>query len=148
MYQEISKLLMYGDLSQDEILYKLGQLFEQFEVGEYNKTELVRDINTQVKRILKVATDYGFDDNLWHNYLTFFLMMSENPFSITVKVLPSIVMLRSPLVKIMARSAATSAFSLAISSSAGITGMSSGLAAMTVFSIFNLSQAASRSQSR
>ena len=45
MYQEISKLLMYGDLSQDEILYKLGQLFEQFEVGEYNKTELVRDIN-------------------------------------------------------------------------------------------------------
>lgn len=74
---------MYGDLSQDEILYKLGQLFEQFEVGEYNKTELVRDINTQVKRILKVATDYGFDDNLWHNYLTFFLMMSENPFSIT-----------------------------------------------------------------
>lgn len=41
------------------------------------------DINTQVKRILKVATDYGFDDNLWHNYLTFFLMMSENPFSIT-----------------------------------------------------------------
>ena len=24
-----------------------------------------------------------FDDNLWHNYLTFFLMMSENPFSIT-----------------------------------------------------------------
>lgn len=83
MYQEISKLLMYGDLPQDEILYKLGQLFEQFEVGEYNKTELVRDINTQVKRILKVATDYGFDDNLWHNYLTFFLMMSENPFSIT-----------------------------------------------------------------
>ena len=74
---------MYGDLPQDEILYKLGQLFEQFEVGEYNKTELVRDINTQVKRILKVATDYGFDDNLWHNYLTFFLMMSENPFSIT-----------------------------------------------------------------
>ena len=88
MYQEISKLLMYGDLSQDEILYKLGQLFEQFEVGEYNKTELVRDINTQVKRILKVATDYGFDDNLWHNYLTFFLMMSENPFSITVMLRP------------------------------------------------------------
>ena len=41
MYQEISKLLMYGDLPQDEILYKLGQLFEQFEVGEYNKTEWV-----------------------------------------------------------------------------------------------------------
>ena len=95
MYQEISKLLMYGDLPQDEILYKLGQLFEQFEVGEYNKTELVRDINTQVKRILKVATDYGFDDNLWHNYLTFFLMMSENPFSITCEKAVSYTHLRA-----------------------------------------------------
>jgi hypothetical protein len=74
---------MYGDLEQDSILYQLGVLFGQFESGDYNRTELVRDINTQVKRILKVATDYGFDDNLWHNYLTFFLMMSENPFSLT-----------------------------------------------------------------
>jgi hypothetical protein len=83
MYQEIAQLLMYGDLEQDSILYQLGVLFGQFESGDYNRTELVRDINTQVKRILKVATDYGFDDNLWHNYLTFFLMMSENPFSLT-----------------------------------------------------------------
>lgn len=83
MYQEISKLLMYGDIPSDEIIYKLGLLFEQFESGEYNKTELVIQINTQVKRLLKVATDYGFDDNLWHNYLTFYIMMSENPFSIT-----------------------------------------------------------------
>ena len=30
-----------------------------------------------------IRDSYGFDDNLWHNYLTFFLMMSENPFSIT-----------------------------------------------------------------
>ena len=83
MYQEISQLLMYGDLDKSGILYNLGELFGEFESGDYNRTELVRDINTQVKHLLKVATDYGFDDNLWHNYLTFFLMMSENPFSMT-----------------------------------------------------------------
>ena len=83
MYNEIAQLLMYGDLDEDEILYKMGELFEEYESGDYNKTELVRGINTQVKRLLKVATSYGFDDNLWHNYLTFFLMMSENPFSMT-----------------------------------------------------------------
>lgn len=83
MYQGISQLLMYGDLEEDSILYQLGELFYKFESKEYNQMELVRDINTQVKHILKVATDYGFDDNLWHNYLTFFLMMSENPFSMT-----------------------------------------------------------------
>ena len=83
MYQEVSQLLMYGDLEEDSILRQMAELFGKYETGEYNKTGLVRDINTQVKRILKVATDYGFDDNLWHNYLTFFLMMSENPFSMT-----------------------------------------------------------------
>ena len=83
MYQEVAQLLMYGDLEKDSILYQLGELFGKYESGTYNRTELVRDINTQVKHLLKVATDYGFDDNLWHNYLTFFLMMSENPFSLT-----------------------------------------------------------------
>lgn len=83
MYEAVSQLLMYGDLSSDEILYNLGEIFARYESKDYDKMELVRDINTQVKHLLKVATDYGFNDNLWHNYLTFFLMMSENPFSIT-----------------------------------------------------------------
>ena len=75
MYQEVSQLLMYGDLEENSILRQMAELFGKYETGEYNKTGLVRDINTQVKRILKVATDYGFDDNLWHNYLTFFLIL-------------------------------------------------------------------------
>ena len=83
MYREIAKLLMYGDLKQDEILNRLGELFARYDSGDYNKMELVRDIHVQVKHLLEVATDYGFDENLWHNYLTFFLMMSENPFSLT-----------------------------------------------------------------
>lgn len=83
MYQEISQLLMYGDLDKDGVLYQLGEIFARYERGDYDKMEIVRDINVQIKHLLQVATDYGFDDNLWHNYLTFFLMMSENPFSIT-----------------------------------------------------------------
>ena len=83
MYQQIAQLLMYGDLDEESILYQMGEIFARFESGQYNKMELVRDINVQVKHILKVATDYGFDDNLWHNYLTFFLMMSETPLSLT-----------------------------------------------------------------
>ncbi len=83
MYRLISQLLMYGDMEQDEILYCLGDIFVRFEDGNYNKTELTREINKQMKRLLKLATDYGFDENLWHNYLTFLLMTNENPFSLT-----------------------------------------------------------------
>ena len=83
MYKQLSQLLMYGDLDQDGILYQLGEIFHRYDKGDYDRMELVRDINIQIKHLLKVATDYGFDGNLWHNYLTFFLMMSENPFSMT-----------------------------------------------------------------
>jgi len=82
MYQQISDLFMYGGLDEESILYKMGEIFEAYESFEYNKTELVRDIKTQLKRLLAVATDYGFDDNLWHNYVAFFIMMNENPFSL------------------------------------------------------------------
>ncbi len=83
MYNEVSGLLMYGDLDRDCVLYHLAELFEEYESGNYNRTELVREINTQIKHILELATAYGFNENLWQNYLTFFLITSENPFSIT-----------------------------------------------------------------
>ena len=40
MYQEISQLLMYGDMDENEILYKLGQLFARFEKGGYEKMSI------------------------------------------------------------------------------------------------------------
>ena len=82
MNKEISELFMYGSLDENSILSRLGYIFEVIERGEYNRTEVVRDIKAQLKRLLVLGTDYGFDDNLWHNYIAFFLMMSENPFSL------------------------------------------------------------------
>ena len=40
-------------------------------------------VYTQIKRLLTLATDFGFDKNLWHNYLAYFMITNENPFSIT-----------------------------------------------------------------
>ena len=83
MYREIAKLIIYGDSEQESILYELGEVFRAFEEESESDSELIQDIYTQVKRLLEVATDYGFNHNLWHNYLTFYLVTNENPFSIT-----------------------------------------------------------------
>lgn len=83
MYQEISKLIMYGNMDQECILYKFADIFRRFETQESSDAQLIQDIYTQIKRLLVVATDYGFNKNLWHNYLTFLLITNENPFSIT-----------------------------------------------------------------
>lgn len=81
MYNEISQLLMYGDIDENGILFQVGRVFEIFDSGQYNKIELVRNIKKQIKNLLILATDQGFDDNLWHNYISYFLMTNENPFS-------------------------------------------------------------------
>ena len=79
----ISKLLIYGDMPSGCILMQLGDICKNAKGTDQTRDELVTRVFQQVKRILEVATDYGFDRNLWHNYLTFYLVTNENPFSIT-----------------------------------------------------------------
>ncbi len=83
MYQEISRLIIYRDLSGDSILSALGKIFEDFDEGRERPEHLRARIYAEVRRLLELATKYGFDNNLWHNYLTFLLITDENPFSLT-----------------------------------------------------------------
>lgn len=79
----LSRLIMYGDMPKDSILMQLADICTQLEAGTTEKTVLRTRVFGQVKRILMTATDYGFNENLWQNYLTFVLIMDENPFSLT-----------------------------------------------------------------
>ena len=83
MYKIVSRLLIYGDMPEDSILMQLADIVRKMDDGSQTKEELATRVFTQMKHLLQVATDYGFDKNLWHNYLTFLLITSENPFSIT-----------------------------------------------------------------
>ena len=79
----VSKLIIYGDLAKDSILMQLADICKNAKEHTQSKDELITRVYKQIKRILEVSTDYGFDKNLWHNYLTFLLITDENPFSIT-----------------------------------------------------------------
>lgn len=81
----ISKLLIYGDMEPDSVLMQLSDIFAAFndKSRTYDRDRLITGVYRQIKRILKLATDYGFNKNLWHNYLTFLLITDENPFSLT-----------------------------------------------------------------
>ncbi len=83
MYKEISRLIIYRDLTNGSILSELGRIFEDFDSNSDTSEHLRSRIYTQIRRLLDVATKYGFNENLWHNYLTFLLITDENPFSLT-----------------------------------------------------------------
>ena len=83
MYREVSKLILYRNLGEDSILRRLSEIFKRFDSCHYRSEELSTDIYREIKKLLDLATTYGFDKNLWHNYLTFVLITNENSFSLT-----------------------------------------------------------------
>ncbi|MDO4274030.1 MAG: ATP-binding protein [Eubacteriales bacterium] len=82
MYRLTSKLVIYRNIGEDSILFQLADICQRFAEGSYKKENLITEILGQINRLLDLATRYGFDKNLWHNYLAFLLAMTENPFTL------------------------------------------------------------------
>lgn len=82
MYRKLARLVVYRNIEKDGILFQLADICRRFDSGDYAKEELTTEIYVQIHRLLEVATQYGFDRNLWHNYLAFLLATTENPFSL------------------------------------------------------------------
>ncbi|MGB4661766.1 MAG: ATP-binding protein [Mobilitalea sp.] len=90
MYRLISKLVIYKNLGEDCLLFQLAEVIKEYDSIQGSKKEAVIEkeninskIYTLVNQLLEIATDYGFNKNLWHNYLAYLLATGENPFSIT-----------------------------------------------------------------
>ena len=83
MYKIISKLIIYNNLGEDSILSRLSDIFRTFDSCHYRDEDLIARIYREVKRLLDLGTTYGFDKNLWHNYLTYVLVTNENSFTLT-----------------------------------------------------------------
>ena len=92
MYRLISKLVVYKKLEDNSLLARLAETIKEYDYllekeqlrGIDNMREyVISKIYTLINELLDLATIYGFNDNLWQNYLTYLLISLENPFSIT-----------------------------------------------------------------
>ncbi|NLK74702.1 MAG: ATP-binding protein [Clostridiales bacterium] len=90
MYRLISKLVIYKNLGKDSLLLQLADVIKEYDIikteilnNEIAKENIVSKIYSIINKLLDVSTQYGFNDNLWHNYLAYILASNENPFSIT-----------------------------------------------------------------
>ncbi len=85
MYRELSGLILYSDLGEDSILQNISEVLRDWEKKTASNAALKQRIYREIKRLLDLATAYGFDHNLWQNYLTFLLLTNENSFSLTAE---------------------------------------------------------------
>ena len=83
MYRETSKLIIYSEVLKDSILGRLSEIFRELDEEKTPREVLRTRLYSEVRQLLELATKYGFDKNLWHNYLAYLLITDENPFSLT-----------------------------------------------------------------
>jgi len=74
---------MYSDLGEDSILLRLSEILRDWERGGFDRDQLIQRIYREIKRLLELGTACGFDENLWHCYLTWLLMTNRNAFTLT-----------------------------------------------------------------
>ena len=82
MYRYLSKLVIYRTIEKNSILFELADILEKWQKNKADKEETVSRLYHQVNRLLEVATGYGFDGNLWQNYLAYLIAMTETPFGL------------------------------------------------------------------
>ena len=84
----INTCVVYREMENDRALQILARLIEEeypaFTAGMLTESDLVYERESYclaVNDLLAMASDYGFSGNLWHTYLTWLLVNSENAFS-------------------------------------------------------------------
>lgn len=83
MYKKLAKLVMYRDEKGDSILSGVSRIIYEYDNKVIDRDTAVSRIYGEIRKLLEVATSYAFDKNLWRDYIAFYLIMNENPFSLT-----------------------------------------------------------------
>ena len=81
MYRSWCRLTLYSQTG-DSVLAALAVLWRDWEEKRAEPDALVHRLNEQVKRLLDLSTAYGFDGNLWQNYLTFLMVSTVHSFGL------------------------------------------------------------------
>lgn len=89
MYRLVSKLVLYRDMGDGSLLFRLAEIIKAYESISHSPTadcsiekeNIIDDLYNFINQLLELATAYGFDQNLWHNYLAYEIASNENPFS-------------------------------------------------------------------
>lgn len=85
----VNELMIYREFENDGIFRDMIWIQEHFEEAKedpYQK-DAIRDLFFDVVHgLLEMAVSYGFEGNLWHNYLTYLLVNNENAFSTSCEI--------------------------------------------------------------
>lgn len=82
----IRELIVYRNFEHGEVLSDMAFLFDHYQSDFYNREDLVNLYYECIHNMVELAGNYGFEGNLWHNYLTYLLVNNENTYSLAAEI--------------------------------------------------------------
>ncbi len=77
----LAKLVVYKDLGHDPIISRLADIEYLVKQPDYDMNGALEALSSLTHEFLQIATEYGYDGNLWHNHLSYLIATSETPFA-------------------------------------------------------------------
>ena len=81
-----NELIIYKHMEHENILRDMTFLIENAGNDYYNREDLKGLLFACLNELIEMAGKYGFEGNLWHNYLTLLLAGSENAYSTACEI--------------------------------------------------------------
>ena len=74
-------IILYKDFEHSKLFYDLTWIMENYEDEDNNIEDMEALLFECFHQLIELAVSHGFEGNLWHNFLTFLLVNSENAYS-------------------------------------------------------------------
>lgn len=81
-----NELMLYKHMEEGQILQDMTFLMENFNNDYYNLEDMKGLLFDCINEILEMSSQYGFEGNLWHTYLTYLLASHENAYSSSCEI--------------------------------------------------------------
>lgn len=84
MYVNTNELFLFRNFEHQELFDKFSYIINHYESINYE--EIRKSIYLCINELVELSTLYGFEGNLWHCFLTYSLVNSENAFSKSMEI--------------------------------------------------------------
>lgn len=83
---KIGELIVYKNFEYGKIFSDLSWIMENYDNEYYNKSDIRALLYDVINELIELAEQYGFEGNIWHNYLAFLLANNENAYSTACEI--------------------------------------------------------------
>lgn len=81
-----NELILYKNMQDEQILKDMVFLMEEYKSDYYNREDILALLSEVTGDILELSVNHGFEGNLWQDYLTYLLVISENGYSTSCEI--------------------------------------------------------------